>query len=418
MIAVLIAFFTAQWWFVSAAILDVAESQMRSRLAHDAETIASALTWKNGQPELPPEKTNTEYRRAYSGHYYRVTVGANEIRSRSLWDFQPADKSCSSRRSPGPMGQILIVHCLEIRKNGNEVSIWTAEETTDLDSSVSIFQKRYTIITLVAISAILIAQILAVYAGFAPLRSAVVALRKHGSASLDRTLPSEIQPFMEEIKRLVSTLQSRVDISRKTAANLVHEQKTQLAAIHSSLSSIRDKQPAPDVLVDVSEVAARAANLKDIAERHMTRSAIAGAISAGTPFDWKKDLDDLTKTMLRVYADKGPRIEVKHNQSPQWTMERQDAIELFGILLDNACRFCTGQVVIGLDTSEVTIEDDGPGCTEEQMKQLSLRGARIDEFTEGGLGLSIARELAESYQMTLSFSRSPSGGLRVSIRNS
>ncbi|HQI19503.1 MAG TPA: hypothetical protein PLW55_09165, partial [Leptospiraceae bacterium] len=53
MIAVLIAFFTAQWWFVSAAILDVAESQMRSRLAHDAETIASALTWKNGQPELP-----------------------------------------------------------------------------------------------------------------------------------------------------------------------------------------------------------------------------------------------------------------------------------------------------------------------------------------------------------------------------
>ena len=155
--------------------------------------------------------------------------------------------------------------------------------------------------------------------------------------------------------------------------------------------------------------------LKAVAERHLARAALAGEGSAGLPFDWPLDLQDLRKTLLRIYADKTVSIDIGSHNVPRMKIERQDALELLGIILDNACRFARSRVRITLDSDSVEIEDDGAGLGDEKMKLLAVRGARIDENTQSGLGLSIAQDIAKSYGAQIVFSGSELGGLKVRL---
>ena len=65
----------------------------------------------------------------------------------------------------------------------------------------------------------------------------------------------------------------------------------------------------------------------------------------------------------------------------------------------------------------ITIDDDGPGRTPQQVPQVLQPGQRLDEAAPGfGFGLSITRELVELYGGALDLGRAPQGGLRVSLR--
>lgn len=402
----------AQWWFVSRGIRTTVESQIMSRLAHDAETIASAVEMMNGKPVLSPDKIGMEYRRAYSGHYYLISGGGHSTHSRSLWDFYPDLMSCETGRAEGPLNQKLMVHCMPLMKAGNRLRIWVAEETT-VDRDSEAFQNRLTIASVIALLAILGAQQLAVYAGFAPLRAAVRRLQKSDTLAAAE-MPGELRPFAGEIERLVNVLKKRLEISRQTAGNLAHEQKTHLASIQAAADSILP-QASATVRTALEEISKSVQNLKSVAERHMARSAMAGEARAGALFDWQKDIADLRRTLLRIYADKSVGVEIAYRAAPNFLPEREDGIELFGILLDNACRFARAKVVILVEREFVEIQDDGPGCEAEQMALLTIRGARIDENTESGLGLSIARDIAESYGWRLVFESAAPAGLKVRL---
>ena len=65
----------------------------------------------------------------------------------------------------------------------------------------------------------------------------------------------------------------------------------------------------------------------------------------------------------------------------------------------------------------IEIEDDGPGCAEDDLRRIAHRGVRLDESAAGhGLGLAIARSIADSYKATLRFGTSRDlGGFRVTV---
>ncbi len=403
----------AQWGLVSRAIRHAAEGAMRSRMEHDAETIALSLVRQDGAWTLPIEKLGTEYRQAYSGHYFRV-FGAGELASRSLWDYPIDEHSCATGESSGPRSQPLIVVCMPLRKGGENLMIWVAEDRTEVDRDVAHFQGQYTIVSVLALFVLLAAQTAAVYASLAPLRAAVRSIQ-NSDGFAENQMPAEIVPFAREIRRLIEALRKRLETSRKTAGNLAHEQKTHLAAIAAALESLSREPHTPDTRALLLEIGENARRLKAVAERHLARSALAGEPTAGKPFDWSADFGDLRTTLLRIYAEKHLQIDARLNAAGP-RLEREDGLELLGILLDNACRFAARQVVVTVSEDRVSIEDDGPGCTEEQMRNLAMRGARVDERTESGIGLSIAREIAEGYGRTLSFSVSSLGGLCVEIR--
>jgi signal transduction histidine kinase len=96
-------------------------------------------------------------------------------------------------------------------------------------------------------------------------------------------------------------------------------------------------------------------------------------------------------------------------------------------LVDNAIRYnrAGGRVVVALASTPGTramtlrVTDDGHGVTEDQFKGLSaIRRFRGDEDrlrqpNAPGMGLAVAREVAERFGLQMTLQRPPTGGFEV-----
>lgn len=88
-------------------------------------------------------------------------------------------------------------------------------------------------------------------------------------------------------------------------------------------------------------------------------------------------------------------------------INREDALELIGNLMDNACKWAISTVrvtVLAAPSFRLIIEDDGPGVSEEYKPVLTSRGTKLDEDVAGyGLGLSIVKFIVEQHNGTIEF---------------
>ena len=93
---------------------------------------------------------------------------------------------------------------------------------------------------------------------------------------------------------------------------------------------------------------------------------------------------------------------------------------MLGTILENACKWASSTVRVsvsrGPDMVRISIEDDGPGVTDEQIAALGFRGRRFDESRPGsGMGLSIAKDIMSLNNGELRYSRAQLGGLAIEL---
>jgi signal transduction histidine kinase len=101
-------------------------------------------------------------------------------------------------------------------------------------------------------------------------------------------------------------------------------------------------------------------------------------------------------------------------------VQREDLDEMIGNLVDNACKWAKGRVIIESCLRDrrvlIVVDDDGPGIPEEMRSAVLNRGVRADEAAPGsGFGLAIVRDLAELYKGGITLDQSPLGGLRTRL---
>jgi signal transduction histidine kinase len=95
-----------------------------------------------------------------------------------------------------------------------------------------------------------------------------------------------------------------------------------------------------------------------------------------------------------------------------------------GNLVDNALRYAgAATITLSLDGDEavIAVEDDGPGIPAERLEEMLepfARGeaSRSAETGGAGLGLAIARAVAEGHGGMLRLTNRPGGGLRAEVR--
>jgi two-component system sensor histidine kinase PhoQ len=127
-------------------------------------------------------------------------------------------------------------------------------------------------------------------------------------------------------------------------------------------------------------------------------------------------------SLLKVHADKGIEFLLDCPPDLAWRIDNGDALELFGNLMDNACKWARRQVAVSVqrqaDALLIRVDDDGPGFGNgegdaEAMLQIHVRG---DEQVPGhGVGLAIVKDLVTSHDGSLELARSDLGGARVSV---
>ena len=426
LVVTVLVLFAAQWLVVNVSLRKLTEEYFASRLTHDAEGLLAGIVFDTDQrPVVAVDRADPIFKRPFSGHYYEVMSEGFVVRSRSLLDHLldvkpvPAGQYTLTR-THGPERQPLIMLVAGYEKRGRLLTIAVAEDYSPIEGEFGVFQWRYVLITCAVLVGLIVLQMWVVQRGLRPLeqvRGDLRRLERGEIQELTGKVPAEVVPLVLEINRLITILGDRLERSRNALGNLAHALKTPLTALDQLLNS-DELRAHPQLHAQLRE---QSGMIGSFILRELKRARLAGAATPGGRFDVRQELPLLLTALKQIYRDKNLEVDWTIPPGLAYPAEREDMLELFGNLLDNACKWATGKVVFtvaGGSGLAFSIEDDGPGAPEEKLEQLSARGMRLDESVGGyGLGLSIAREIVEYYRGEMGFDRSPSlGGFRVWVR--
>jgi len=405
--ASLALFFIVQTLMIGDEVEELSERNMLTRLEHDQEQILAALDWNPpATPKLNPSLIPRIYERPFSGHYFQIDITGRVLRSRSLWDEQlPAQPEAMLRDVPGPDNQRLLILQNTVRIDGQAVTIRTAEDILPIERSTEAFQRHLLFFAVAAVLALILLQGWLINLSLKPLqrlRRQIRQLEQGDLEQIDVPAPDEIMPLVDEINHLLRLMQQRLQRSRHALGDLAHSLKTPLAVARQIVQ--RQSESA-----DRQQLGEQLGRIGHRIERELVRARTAGRLPGDQWSDPEQDIRDLKKMLGQMF----PHITFDLQMSAHLRIpaDREDMLEIFGNLLENACKWANSQVrcrvFIEEQKTNICIEDDGPGIEPEDYEQLLYRGERADESRPGhGLGLSIVSEMVAAYNGSIELSRS------------
>lgn len=415
------------WWAGSLTSRLLTESFVFSRLESDAASLLSALEFTGVdslQPRLGESRMDPAYDLPASGKYYFVKLSPKaEILSRSSWDqvlsVEPlAPGQQSKLRITGVGGEPLLLWLGGFAKNGHEFTLGIAEDVTPIQARLIVFQWYFAAISFLLLTALLVVQHLIVRHSVQKLdaiRSDINRLEHGQVVALSEDVPREIMPLVREFNRLLLRFDQRLRQSRNSVGNLAH-------ALKGPLNLLLRNSEATDLTDELRQqgIVQNAELIHQLIEIELKRARLAGRGAAGHLFDLEQELPSLCGLLKQVYSDKD--VDVRYTIGPgvQLVYDRQDMLELIGNLLDNAVKWARSVVLLNIRNANgvlMDVEDDGPGCSADEVLLLTRRGVRLDETVTGhGLGLSIVKDIVDAYNGRLEFAASTRlGGLRASV---
>ncbi|MFI7034904.1 sensor histidine kinase [Microbispora rosea] len=208
---------------------------------------------------------------------------------------------------------------------------------------------------------------------------------------------------------------------RRFASDMSHELRNPITGLRAELEWAQlhpdDVQPHETFQRALSAVDRLEAIISDL----LLLSRVGGAVPYGRA---PVDLAQLVKAEVSCRAD---RIPVQMRLAPAVCVKIV-AIQIGRVLtnlLDNAQRHAEKVVRVEVsrngDIAELAVSDDGEGIAETDRERIFQRFTRLDagcrrDRSGSGLGLSIAREIAQAHGGTLRAGTSPIGGARFTLR--
>jgi signal transduction histidine kinase len=400
-----------------AGIKHLGQQYVKGRLQHDAESLLSAIEHGPQGFYINEQRLPTVYHRPESGHYFKVVTPQQRLSSRSLWDRSANVPSLS----PGARqfldqnndDQHWLAWAEGVRIRDTDFVVWVAEDVTAFDTTLWRFTGIATLFILVATTILVTLQNRSLsqeFQVFQRLQQAISTLPSGGQLPPAQDLPKEVTPLVEEIGRLLAQLENRLKRSRQATGNLAHEMKRPLQLMSSDIHALPEEWRGN--LLDALH------SLQSLLDRELKRARIAGTVAPGRHFAPAEDLPHLYTAFSRIY----PAIQLHPGDIPARLLpyDRDDMLELLGNLIDNACKHASKQVIIKLTHGaagiSIRVSDDGKGIPPDALAQLQTRGIKLDESKQGhGLGLSICRDIVDSYHGQLAFNLSELGGLQANV---
>jgi signal transduction histidine kinase len=322
----------------------------------------------------------------------------------------------------GPAGQSLRIAAQDVILPGSGLPFVfaVAGDRAEMQTEIDRFERLLSWSLAVLGAGLILAIVILVRFGLAPLRRVSQALADIRSGRADRlegVFPTEIKPLADELNALVEHNASLLERARRHVGNLAHALKTPISVLTNEAAA--PEGPSSESLKKQLTI------MRGQVDHHLARARMAatgGLLTSRTPI--AQVLGDLARTLKRIYGERGLEIEVDAPAILAFRGETEDFEELAGNLMDNACKWAKTAVRVSAQLEDgvggarlkIAVEDDGPGISAEKLKLVTKRGTRLDETVPGsGLGLSIVRDLATLYGSTLELTRSEMGGLKAEL---
>lgn len=406
--------------------------QIDQRLDRQIETVSEALLpGPGGTVGIGDVAEQPPFDRPLHGWYWQVRYPGGVLPSPSLAGVPPPQLPppppfwnwglfglAAPADGPGPNGQDL--HWRMIRRMVGAVPVTVAVSAPADAVRRPMIEALFPLFVALAIIglALLAAMFWQVRVGLRPLRTLrerLSDIRAGRSEALPEGQPCEIAPLAEEVNLLLAENAQGLARARRHLANLAHGLKTPLATMQLALERTSDP-------VAAAALEDQVAAMDRLVRHHLARARTAALEKA--PIRARSELSprlsDIVAMMGSLYAERRLRFDLEVQDGLAAAVEAQDFDEIFGNLLDNACKWAKGRISVSARSAGrvaiVSVEDDGAGLQDERAAEMLRPGSRMDEATPGhGFGLPIAVELAELYGGSLKLCRSKLGGLAAEV---
>ncbi|MEU7852386.1 HAMP domain-containing sensor histidine kinase [Nonomuraea sp. NPDC049141] len=225
-------------------------------------------------------------------------------------------------------------------------------------------------------------------------------------------------PVVPDMRR---EMEQELQKNQQFACDASHEMRTAVAGLRAELEEARLH---PDQ-TDLHDLLAKALRGVDRLDAILTDLRVIGELEAGPAVEPQQvDLADLVQDEISRRVD---RLTV------QLRLERGVTVQAVPIriarlltnLLDNAQRHAQRMVEVRVsrmgDSAEMAVADDGDGIAESERERIFQRFTRLGaarrlDHKGAGLGLAIARDIAQAHMGTLHARESATGGACFVLR--
>jgi signal transduction histidine kinase len=273
-----------------------------------------------------------------------------------------------------------------------------------------------TLSTTVMAAGILVLGFLVVRLIGRPLRALSVAADRIGRPGETAPVPEDGPREVRQAAQAFNRMQARIDrlIADRTQAlaAVSHDLRTPIARLRLRAGFIEDADTQRQIDADLDEmeamIASTLAYLRGEAEQEPLRVA---------------DLAAILETLCDDATDAGHRASYDGPSQARLACRPIAMKRALANLIGNAVKY-GGVARVSLRDSgtavEIAVEDDGPGIPDEELEAAfepfrRLDPARNPESGGSGLGLTIARQVAERHGGTVSLRNHPSGGLVATL---
>jgi signal transduction histidine kinase len=270
-------------------------------------------------------------------------------------------------------------------------------------------------LTMLALAIGILAYVVARIAS-APLKRLAMAAAELGQdldrAPVDVSGPAEVRGAAEAFNSMQRRLQQHVSERTNMLAAITHDLQTPLTRLRLRLEKVEDETLREKLVADLAAMKALIDEGLELA-----RSAETSEPKV------MLDLDSLLESLVEDAVDAGGHAVFEHGSQAVMQLRPLAIGRLFSNLIDNALKHGgSARVSAAKGGGHVTVRvrDNGPGLPDDMLEKVfdpfvRVEGSRSRETGGAGLGLTIARTLAEKNGATLTLRNHPEGGLEAVV---
>ena len=313
-----------------------------------------------------------------------------------------------------------------VRRNVGGKTVWVqaAEDLANndvlIDDIVEDFYRDVGWITLPILLVLLVIDIAIFRRALLPLRQASEIAQHITPARTDirlplQEIPTEVRPLVSAINKALDRLDEGFRLQREFTADAAHELRTPLSILRTRVETLDNPGIAQALRQDIEAMSRVVGQLLDIAELE------AFAIDPAEVADLQAASAEVAGFIAPLALEQGREIALLGATSPVLVKGNAEMIKrAIRNLAENAIRHAPKDTVVEFiveDNGTVTVQDRGPGISDEERELIFRRFWRRDRNSQGssGLGLSIVQRIAELHGASIEVERRVMGGAQFSL---
>ncbi len=306
-----------------------------------------------------------------------------------------------------------IVYARKISSGNHRYLLIMAKSAHSLEKGKNEIAKIIILLFVITTLLVLVAQRVSSYLVISPIKQFEKEIHNIEAGNqhlINKQYPKELAAVKGAINALINGEKGQKQRYRDALDDLAHSLKTPLSVLQNSAEKHAD-----------DTIQSQVQRMDDIIAYQLRRAVVSehgGTIVKQQAL--RPVLYRIKDSLLKSYRDKPFEFIINVDEYIKCRMEEDDMMEVFGNLINNACRFCERIVEITAvqhgDTVIVDIDDDGMGFPDQNPEQLLQRGIRADSQSEGqGIGLAVSTEIVTALGGKIELTISPHVGARVRL---